>query len=89
MGQEFVVALGRDALWTALLISAPILAVSLVVGILISLFQAVTQIHEVTLTFVPKIIAVFVVLALFGPWMLNTMTAYTAQLLANLATYAQ
>ncbi|HEY8490786.1 MAG TPA: flagellar biosynthesis protein FliQ [Dehalococcoidia bacterium] len=89
MGQEFVVALGRDALWTAALISAPVLIVSLVLGIVISMFQAMTQIHEVTLTFVPKIIGVFAVLALFGPWMLNTMTSYTAHLLANLAQYGR
>lgn len=86
MTQEFVIAMAKDALITAVLLSAPVLAVSLVVGLLVSLFQAVTQINEVTLTFVPKILAVFAVLAIFGPWMMNTILAYTQQLFAQMTT---
>lgn len=69
---------------TALMILAPILAVSLIVGLLVSLFQAMTQVNEVTLTFVPKILGVFAVAALFGPWMIGTMVGYTQRLFATL-----
>ncbi len=88
MTQEFVLAMAKDALTTAVLLSAPVLAASLIVGLVVSLFQAVTQINEVTLTFVPKILAVFGVTALFGPWMVNTMTSYTQQLFAQMTTFA-
>jgi len=87
MNQEFVIALARDALTTALLISAPVLGLSLAVGILVSIFQAVTQINEITLTFVPKILAVFVALAIFGPWIMNTMLNYTVRLFTSVGTF--
>ncbi len=88
MTQEFVMAMAKDALTTAMLLSAPILIVSLVVGMVVSLIQAVTQINEVTLTFVPKIIAVFGVSAVAGPWMVNTMIAYTQQLYGQMSTFS-
>ncbi len=88
MTEEFVLAMAKDALVTAILLAAPVLAASLVVGLVVSLFQAVTQINEVTLTFVPKILAVFATIALFGPWMLNTMTSYTQQLFAQMTAFA-
>lgn len=84
MSQDFVVALGREAITTALLVAAPILGFSLVTGLLVSVFQAVTQINEVTLTFVPKILAVFLALALFGPWSMNIMLGFAERLLGNL-----
>ena len=77
MTDAAVISLAQDALTTALLISGPILAVSLVIGLLVSIFQAMTQINEATLTFVPKILGVFAVSAIFGPWMISRMAAFT------------
>ena len=71
-----VLTMGQEALWTLLMVSAPVLGVVLVVGLLISLFQAVTQINESTLTFIPKLVAAMLVFALAGPWMLNVLIDY-------------
>ncbi|PKN81522.1 MAG: flagellar biosynthetic protein FliQ [Chloroflexi bacterium HGW-Chloroflexi-9] len=84
-----VIALAQDALVTTLLVSGPILIVSLVIGMLISVFQAMTQINEVTLTFVPKILGVFAVAAVLGPWMIGTMVNYTVRLFALLPVLAR
>ncbi len=84
-----VIALAQDALMTTLLVSAPILIVSLGIGVIISVFQAMTQINEVTLTFVPKILGVFAVAALLGPWMIGTMVNYTTRLFALLPVLAR
>jgi flagellar biosynthetic protein FliQ len=70
-----------------LLVSGPVLLVSMVVGLVISLFQAVTQIQEFTLTFVPKIIAVFITLFLFFPWIARIMMTYTIELFTKIPTY--
>lgn len=88
MSEEFVVALGRDAVMTALMVAAPILGFSLVTGLVVSIFQAVTQINEITLTFVPKILAVFLSLALFGPWSMGVMVGFSERLLGNLGAVA-
>jgi flagellar biosynthetic protein FliQ len=77
MTPEFIVDLGRKAIETILLISAPMLISALVIGLLISLFQAATQINEQTMTFVPKIVAVLVSLLLFGPWIIKIIMAFT------------
>ncbi|HOD65178.1 MAG TPA: flagellar biosynthesis protein FliQ [candidate division Zixibacteria bacterium] len=77
MTQEMVVAIGREALSVTLLISGPMLLFGLIVGLVISIFQAVTQIHEMTLTFVPKILAVALALLIFLPWMINIATDFT------------
>jgi flagellar biosynthetic protein FliQ len=74
------VTLLKHALWTAVVLSTPMLLFGLVAGLVVSVFQAVTQIHEMTLTFIPKILAVIVGLVLFLPWMLSLMTTYTANL---------
>jgi len=84
-----VITLAQDALMTTLLVSAPILVVSLVIGMLVSVFQAMTQINEVTMTFVPKILGVFAVSALLGPWMIGTMVNYTIRLLETLPDLAR
>ena len=84
-----VIALAQDALLTALMVAAPILIVSLVIGMLVSVFQAMTQINEVTMTFVPKIFGVFAVAAVLGPWMIGTMVSYTHRLYATLPLVAQ
>ena len=89
MTDATVAAIAQEALFTALLIGAPILLVSLVIELSMSVLQAVTQINEVTLTFVPKIFGVFAVSAFFGPWMVATMVAYTQRLFATLPLVAQ
>ena len=71
-----VVAIGREALTVTLLIAAPMLGFGLVIGLIISIFQAVTQINEMTLTFVPKILAVAAALIIFLPWMITTLTDF-------------
>ena len=88
MSDGVIVSLTQDALMTAVLVSAPILIVSLVIGLVISVFQAMTQINEVTLTFVPKILGVFAVAAVMGPWMVGTMVSYTARLYSTLPLIA-
>lgn len=84
MNADSVIQIGQQALWVTLLISAPMLIAGLVVGLLISMLQAVTQIQEVTLTFAPKIIAVFVVFALFLPWMSQYMVQYFRELVLTI-----
>ncbi|MDN5346760.1 MAG: flagellar biosynthesis protein FliQ [Clostridia bacterium] len=86
MSTEFVLSIAREALTTALLLAAPVLGLSLVVGVAISIFQATTQIQEQTLTFVPKILAALVGILFFGAWMLNTLVTYAAGIFGNLAT---
>jgi len=80
MTAEMVIGLARNAMETTLLISAPLLLSGLVIGLLVSIFQAVTQIQEMTLTFIPKIVAVFLALLIFFPWMLEIMTAFTTNM---------
>jgi flagellar biosynthetic protein FliQ len=80
MSESLIVQLGRDALMMVLLVSAPMLGLGLIVGIIVSVFQATTQIQEPTLAFIPKIVAVFVGIAIFGPWMMRIITQYTTQL---------
>ncbi len=80
MTDELVIQLVRDAFYQVLLISGPLLLLSLVIGLVISIFQAATSISEQTLTYVPKLIAVFIVTILFLPFMLNTMKAYVINL---------
>jgi flagellar biosynthetic protein FliQ len=73
MTPEFVIDIGRQAIETALLVAAPMLIAALVIGLLISIFQAATQINEQTMTFIPKIVGVFVAMLLFAPWMLQKL----------------
>jgi flagellar biosynthesis protein FliQ len=76
MSPESVMTLGRDAMQVTLMVAAPILLVILVIGLLVSIFQAATQINEATLSFIPKLVGVFVVLMFAGQWMLTTMVDY-------------
>lgn len=80
MDQSQIMEIGARTMWVTLQISMPILGVSLVVGLLVSIFQAVTQLQEPTLTFIPKILAVVVVIVVAGPWMMNTMLGFTIEL---------
>ena len=80
MGELAVMDLGRNVITTTLMLSAPMLLAALVVGVIVSVVQAITQINEVTLSFVPKIVAVFAAIALAGPWLMSTMLSYTVQI---------
>ena len=84
MNPDMVINFGKEALEMVLMLSLPMLIVALVVGVAISLFQAVTQIKEMTLTFVPKIIAVFVAMVLAALWMVETLVSYTRRLYENI-----
>lgn len=85
MNQSQVIEIGARAMWVTLQLSLPVLGVSLVVGLLVSIFQAVTQLQEPTLTFIPKILAVVLVLVIAGPWMLNTLLGFTRDLFGGIA----
>ena len=89
MNQGDVIKLAQDAIRTLLLVSAPMLGFGLIVGLLVSIFQAVTQIQEATLSFIPKIIAVLLSIIIFGPWILKVMTGFTKELLMNINLYIQ
>ena len=84
MTTQFVISLGREAIMTTLMVSAPMLAFGLIIGLVVSILQAVTQVHEMTLTFIPKIIAVAVALLIFLPWMVNVIVGFTARLFASI-----
>jgi flagellar biosynthesis protein FliQ len=87
MTVDLVREISGEVFKTVLLVSAPVLLVSMVVGLVISLFQAVTQIQEFTLTFVPKVIAVFVTLFLFFPWIARILMTYTTDLFDKIPVY--
>lgn len=80
MTQEMIINLAQDALWTTLIISAPMLGIGVIVGLIISILQATTQIQEQTLTFVPKVVAILGSILIFGPWMLSEMIRFTENL---------
>jgi flagellar biosynthetic protein FliQ len=86
MSPEAVVHIGRQAIETVLLTSAPMLIAALVIGLIISIFQAATQINEQTMTFIPKIVAVFVTLLIFGPWMMELLVTFTTGIITQIAT---
>ena len=87
ISQEAILDIARDAIYTIIITSAPLLIVSLVVGLIISIFQTVTSIQEQTLTFAPKIIAVFVALMICGSWMMDNLTGFIDRLWSNFSTY--
>ena len=89
MTQAMIVSLAREALLITGMLIGPILVVSLVTGLVISMFQAATQINEMTLTFVPKIIGVSAVLIFIGPWMLQQILTYTGNLLTSLPNWVR
>lgn len=87
MTPEFVVTFAKESIIMTLLLSAPMLALGLIVGLLISIFQAVTSIQEMTLSFVPKIVAVLLGFLFFMPWMLEKITTYTIHIIENIPMY--
>lgn len=86
MTPDTVIKLAEQSVYTVILLAAPLLLVALGVGLLVSIFQAMTQIQEQTLSFIPKILAVFISLVLFGPWMLTTIVDFTRNLFRELPT---
>jgi flagellar biosynthetic protein FliQ len=85
MTEEVIMKLGQQTIQTATLLATPMLAGALIVGLLVSIFQAVTQINEATLTFIPKMAIVVVVILLAGPWMLDVLSTFTVDLFENIA----
>jgi flagellar biosynthetic protein FliQ len=82
---DYALGLTTEMLWTAILLAGPVLGLSMLVGLLISLLQVVTQIQEMSLTFVPKIITVALTLIFFGPWMLRTLIRFSSGMIAGAA----
>ena len=89
MNENIIVDIARDTLWLIIKVSAPMLIASLVIGLVISILQTVTSIQEQTLTFVPKLIAVFLVLMIFGNWILTEVKDFTVNLITNINYYIQ
>jgi flagellar biosynthetic protein FliQ len=87
MTPEFITGFFFDALKTAILLAAPMMVASLITGVVISMFQAATQINEMTLVFIPKMIAIGVTLLLFFPWMLQLLISFTRNLLIHIPNY--
>lgn len=85
--QDAVLDIARNAIFNIIIVSAPLLLISLIVGLIISIFQTVTSIQEQTLTFVPKILAVFITLMLAGSWMMNVMIEFVNELWSNFSLY--
>lgn len=82
-----VVDIARSTLWVIVKVSAPMLVISLIVGLIISIFQTITSINEQTLTFLPKLLAIFAVLVLAGSWILDNLVSYTTELFTNFSQY--
>jgi flagellar biosynthetic protein FliQ len=89
VGVETVIGIGRGALELTFALAGPTLLFGLVAGLCVSVFQAMTQINEITLTFIPKIVATATALALFGPWMLTKLVSYTTVLFQSLPQYVR
>ena len=89
MTPETVIHIGRTAVETVLLTSAPMLIAAMVVGLVISIFQAATQINEQTMTFIPKIVVVFLSLLIFGPWIIELLVTFTTGIISQIATVGQ
>ena len=89
MTQQFIVDFAMDSVKTTLLLSAPMLGFGLITGLAVSIFQAVTSIQEITLTFIPKILAVFLSILLFFPWLMQLMLTFTSNVLNNFPEFIQ
>ncbi|WML43715.1 flagellar biosynthesis protein FliQ [Neobacillus sp. PS3-40] len=87
MSSESVIAIAERGIYTVLIVCGPLILIALVVGLLISIFQATTQIQEQTLAFVPKIVAVLLGVVVFGPWMLSHMLSYAKEIFSNLTRF--
>jgi flagellar biosynthetic protein FliQ len=89
MGEDLVIQLGQETIKTTAILSAPLLGGALLVGLIVSFLQAITQINEATLTFIPKIIVVGIIIIISGPWMLDVMSHFTITLFENMAMYVR
>jgi flagellar biosynthetic protein FliQ len=89
MSEELIIKLGQDAIRITAMIAAPMLLGALVIGLIISVLQAITQINEATLTFIPKMIVIMAVVIIAGPWMLDSISHYTIELYQNIAIYVR
>ncbi|MFV1922200.1 MAG: flagellar biosynthesis protein FliQ [Methylotenera sp.] len=87
MTSDSALQLVSHMLWTGLLMLAPLMILVMVIGILVSIFQVVTQIQEMSLSFIPKIVTVVLVLQIFGPWMLRTLVNYSSQMISSIPTF--
>ena len=89
MTEDLVMQLGHQALKTTALVAAPMLAAALIVGLLVSVYQAITQINEATLTFIPKMVVVGIVLLVAGPWIIDVLVVFTVDLFENIDVYVR
>lgn len=87
MNQDLVMDIAREALWVIIKASAPMLIISLIVGLIISVFQTVTSIQEQTLTFVPKLLSIFIVIMVAGSWIMNNVVVFFEELCRNFSIY--
>ncbi|MGN0481672.1 MAG: flagellar biosynthesis protein FliQ [Lachnospiraceae bacterium] len=89
MTEADIISIARETLWTIIQTALPLLLVSMIIGLIISLFQTLTSIQEQTLTFVPKLLAIFIMLMLIGNWILNTIVGYMGELWGNFSIYVK
>lgn len=87
MTPEIVIDIAKDTIFTIIITSAPLLLISLIVGLIISILQTATSIQEQTLTFVPKVLCIFLAIIIFGPWILNTIVEFMVRLWSNFSLY--
>jgi len=87
MIEEAVLDITSEALWTVMIVSAPLLIISLIVGLIVSIFQAITSIQEQTLTFIPKLIAIFIGIMIFGSFIINTVVGFMEELWGSFGDY--
>ncbi|WP_066053300.1 flagellar biosynthesis protein FliQ [Robertmurraya korlensis] len=87
MTPDSVITIAEQGIWMVIMVCGPLLALALIVGLIVSIFQATTQIQEQTLAFVPKIVAVLLGIVFFGPWMLSHMLSYANEIFTNLTRY--
>ncbi len=87
MGEDLIIDIAKQAITVTIMLSAPVLGLGLLVGLIVSIIQATTQIQEQTLSFVPKILTIFIALLIFGPWMMRVMTDFTINLYENIYLY--
>lgn len=87
VNSDVALQLTSQLLWQSILISAPVLGLTLLVGLLVSVLQVVTQVQDMSLTFIPKVLSAVLALTVFGPWMLRTLLSYATSLIANIPSY--
>lgn len=87
MGEDLVMQLASEAIKTTILVAAPMLIAAMAVGVMVSIFQAITQINEATLTFIPKMVAIVLVLVVMGPWMMEVLKNYTGEVFGSIGEW--